>query len=204
MSTSLLRKVSKAALGLATLAAVYAAPAQADVVVVDFDAAPTGFLTNFYASTAGVTFSGIGLMPYSLSSSIYPGLPSNFYNPGNAVGNVTTAPITATFNSDVSNVSMIFADTELGSVLGRILAFDFLGTQIGDTGAVTTPSFTYPGFSTLSLNLSGIRSIVFFSDSDGAVVDNLTFTTVPAPGAFALLGLGLFGIGGLRRNRKVA
>jgi hypothetical protein len=39
-------------------------------------------------------------------------------------------------------------------------------------------------------------------------MDNLTLNasnaSVPAPGALALLGLGLFGIGGLRRKRKAA
>jgi len=210
MSTSLLKKISKAALGLATLAAVYSAPAQADVVVVDFDSAPTGFLTNFYSSTAGVTFSGGGgsngieIVPYSLSSTTYPGLPSNFYNPGNKVGLVYSPIIFATFANEVSNVSMTFADTELGSILGAMTAFDFSGHQIGFTNFVLTPFTTYPGFSVLSLNMSGIHLIAFQTDGDGAVVDNLTFTTVPAPGALALLGLGLFGIGGLRRNRKAA
>jgi len=56
---------------------------------------------------------------------------------------------------------------------------------------------------------------IFFGVSDSAFWDNsgpgfdVTMTiapeaNVPAPGALALLGLGLFGIGGLRRNRKAA
>lgn len=214
---SLIKRVAFVA---AVAATIQAGSAQASTVTIDFNSAPIGFQTNTYAAQ-GVTFSGgllgAGVNVQSFVSGGYSpvftvaGNQSLFLNTVDVNDHVTHTPSTfATFAFDVSNVSMIFADSEIGSYLGRIIAYNAANVQIGDTGYLTTPG---SGYATLSLNVSGIRKLEFYTDWDGAVVDNLVYTVadvvaVPEPATLALLGLGLAGIAGAgkgkRKSKKVA
>jgi hypothetical protein len=46
-----------------------------------------------------------------------------------------------------------------------------------------------------------INSITFYSTQRALEVDNFAFGSVPSPGALALLGLGLLGLGAFRRRK---
>lgn len=196
-------------------AGLFLTAASAQATVVTFDdlsltnnvgySFPTANVTEQYASL-GVHFSGatFSAFNYFLPAASYPGSPASFNNPSNIAGLLFSNVITATFDQAVSNVSLLFADTEIGSFLGNLRAFDAAGNLLGEVSS-NTPNNAYPGFATLSLNIGGISRVTFQSDSDGAVVDDFTFTpparaTVPEPGMLSLLGLGLMGLAFTRKK----
>ncbi|MFZ1946843.1 MAG: hypothetical protein WAW06_04800 [bacterium] len=90
-----------------------------------------------------------------------------FYLPG------TTTPATT------SLVRMLVMDTEVGSTLGVLLAYDE-GHNLIDSNARLTPS-SMGGY--LEIDAPGIAEIYFYTDADGATFDNLTFTTPTGPSA---------------------
>ena len=70
---------------------------------------------------------------------------------------------------------------------------------------VGTFSNTQTGPETISIaGLGPIGKIYFNSVADGAGLDNLSFTAIPAPGALLLVGLGTGVVGWLRRKRALA
>ncbi|MBX3381323.1 MAG: PEP-CTERM sorting domain-containing protein [Phycisphaeraceae bacterium] len=173
----------------------------AEVVVINFEdlAAPTSvteqyaalgvhFSTTPVVDTKGVLHNSVEVFSYALGSF------------GTKAAGIWGSPITLTFDSDVSNFSVLMNDTERGTLLGSVRAFDAKGNQIGLVTDFTGPyntSWFYQ--STLALNIGGIRRIELMSDADGAVFDNITFTRIPAPSAASILGLGL--LGAARRRR---
>ncbi len=78
-----------------------------------------------------------------------------------------------------------------------------------ETSTVNVSS-TFAGWSTnfFGIATSGIRYIDFTTTGTYWIADRLTYTAqaapVPAPGALALLGLDLLGLGNLRRKQKAA
>ncbi|MBS0187729.1 MAG: hypothetical protein JSS51_06650 [Planctomycetes bacterium] len=191
----------KLALAAALLAALPLA-ANAEVVNINFEDLPApSLVTNQYASL-GVQFSTSPTVDlrggYHDSVEIinYGGLGSF----GSRAASLWSSPITLTFDSDVSNFSVLMNDTERGTLLGSVRAYDASGhliAMVNDmTGAYNTAWFYQ---NTLRIQAGGIRSIELSADSDGAVFDNISFTRVPAPGTAALLPVALLGLG--RRKR---
>lgn len=88
-----------------------------------------------------------------------------FYVPG------TTTPGTT------DHVRMLFVDTEVGSQLGVLVAYD----QSHDVIATCYRSTPGNQGGYLEVAEPGIAEIYFYSDADGAEVDNLVFTTPTGP-----------------------
>jgi len=104
---------------------------------------------------------GTGPNAMCLSSSTGISIEASFVVPG------TTTPATTDF------VRILAFDSEVGSMLGYVLAYDMAGSLIA-TSYRTTPS-TRGGY--LEVDGPGIASIVIATDSDGAEFDNLSFNT---------------------------
>jgi len=174
----------------------------AEIVRIDFEnlAAPSHVNSQYAAQ--GAHFSAIPVVDINgvLHSTVevFSYVRGDF---GTKAAGLWDSVITIAFDEDVSNFSVLMNDTERGSLLGSVRAFDASGNQIGFvtdmTGAYNTSWFYQ---STLSLNIGGIRRVELKSDADGAIFDNVTFTRVPAPSAASLLGLGLLGAARRRRN----
>jgi len=97
-----------------------------------------------------------------------------------------------------NGVSILFFDTEVGSTLGTIQAFD------ANNGLLATQTMITPASkgATLHVSAPAIAWVRFSVDNDGAALDNLVFPTpVPEPAAAALFvfGLGALGILAIRR-----
>lgn len=190
----------KLALGAATLA-LGATLAQAEIVKIDFeDLADSTSVTNQYAYL-GVHFSMTPIVDpsgtYHSSVEVFSYAKGDF---GTRAAGLWASPVLITFDSDVSNFSVLMNDTERGSLLGSVRAYDASGKLIDYvtdmTGQYNTSWFYQ---NTLRIQAGGIRSVVLMSDADGAIFDNITFARIPSPGAAALLPLGLLSLG--RRKR---
>ena len=98
------------------------------------------------------------------------------------------------------SVQVLFFDTEIGSTLGTIQAFDINNNLIA-TRTMTTPASKG---AVLEVNTSGITRVRFSVDADGADLDNLVFAPVPEPSSALMLvaGLGAFGLFARRLTSK--
>lgn len=109
---------------------------------------------------------------------------------------VPDTDLAATTNS----VSLLFFDTNVGTMAGWVEAYDVFGTLLGRAEAMTPASM----LTTLTVSAEGIHMIRVGTDGDGAIVDNFVTSTlvavaVPAPGAIGLLAGLLVGQGRRRR-----
>lgn len=114
----------------------------------------------------------------------------------------------AVFTSVVSNVSIDLGDFNQDADRLFLWAWDENNNDLLPNAEVDIAA-NFTGMVTLSLALSGIKSIVFGVYGSGVYADNLTFTPaprVPLPAALPLLLTGLGGLGfvGWRRKRSAA
>ena len=111
-------------------------------------------------------------------------------------------PVTLTFATLISDFAVLMADTESGTFLGSVEAFDDQGRSVAYTqayaGTYNTPWFFQQR---LAIDAPGVRRIVLRTDADGAVFDNIAFTsiTVPTPGSAGAIAAGMI-ISGRRRR----
>jgi len=179
----------------------------AKATVIGFDALDTSAgpvaVTNQFAGV-GVTFSDLIVIS---------GAPFVSSSPNAGVINdeaPASLTVTAAFAADVTAISAIFFDTEVGSLLVSMEAFDIFDNSLGTTTVNSTTASADPTLGTLvGLSAIGaIRRITMTTDVDGALFDDFTFTpditvSVPEPGTLALFCIGLVGLG-LMGRRKAA
>ena len=173
-------------------------------------------LSTAYLATLGVRFSSAGgfvaVVNHVPGCSPCTPTPFNIIGGTSASGTLSyTAPITASFFSTANTA--IKATTNFVKVLGDqvplgqgsafLEAYDVNGILLGSTSAADVGAVgTGP---VLSLSLTGIHSVRFFSDNATIGFDNFEFGTltgVPEPSSWAMMLLG-FGLAGtaLRRQR---
>ncbi len=179
----------------------------AKATVIGFNALDTSAgsvaVTNQFAGL-GVTFSDLIVVD---------GTPFFSSSPNSGViddGAPASLTVTATFAADVTAISAIFFDTEVGSLLVSIEAFDISDNSLGTTTVNSTAASADPTLGTLVglSSIGAIRKVTMTTDVDGALFDDFTFTpgisgSVPEPGTLALFGFGLAGLV-LARRRKPA
>ena len=102
-------------------------------------------------------------------------------------------------------VSVLLADSEVGSTIGLVEAFDINGNLLASLSPTTPQSSTR----SIQFNMLGISMIRFTDVDDGVEIDNINFNTpntqpspVPEPSTLLLLGSGFLGVVGLRKRFK--
>ncbi len=204
----------KSALAAASLAAVMAPALAAAPVVLDFegiaDLAPVG---NFYAGI-GVTFSPATLALIDADA----GGSGNFANEPSAS--------TVMFFLDANNAILTYAAGFTtgfsffysSSTAATVTVYDGLGgtgnvlgtlglTAQGFDNCVGDPTGSFCNWTAVGVAFSGIaKSIDFGGTANQTGFDNITFGSVtpgiPEPSTYAMLALGLAGIGFVARRRK--
>jgi len=107
---------------------------------------------------------------------------------------VTGNTLTITFSQGVRAISLAFAtDTDPALTLTTDSGFTASATGIAPGGA-----FLFPG-GVLTYRGGYFRSVTLSSNALSFAIDNVT-ATGPEPSAFALIGLGLLGMGFARRR----
>lgn len=177
---------------------VAGAPAKATVIgfdSIDASAGPVAVTSQF--AGLGVSFSNLFVMESS----------APFVSTAPNVGVINdevpfSLLVTATFSAAVSDVSAVFFDSNVGTNLVTMKAFDAANALLGTTIATTPGS----QMQVVSLSFAGTRRVTLETDADGSLFDDFTFTpavAVPEPGMVALFGFGLAAMG-LGRRRKRA
>ena len=146
---------------------------------------------------AGVTFSGPNLV---IADGPTFGAPTDWLA-DNTFGGFISMAFAPGINAIGFNVTSDFT----GAVNGQIVAEIFSGATLLDSQTFTTTGLsvfdTFAGWSGLGI-LDNV-SITLTSSNDFVNIDNLRFgITVPEPGTLALLGIGLAGMGLMRRRKK--
>ncbi len=149
-------------------------------------------LTNQYNSLgvdfSGAWYNGCTACVFAQPDGIHPEV-ANFNNNNTAVWAAVT---TLMFTGNVSDLSFAFASNGGTFVLesflngGLVESFNFNGSIWQNYG------FANSFFD--EIRITSASAMIF---------DNLRFNSVPEPGALALLGIGLFGMGLARRRKKV-
>ncbi len=215
-------KMMRSALAAASMAAVMM-PAMADPIVLDFEGIGNSVAVGNYYNGGGGTNYGVSFSPATLALiDADAGGGGNFAN--------EPSPNTIMFFLDASNAVLTFAagfDTGFsffytsanaaavtvwsgmngdGTLLGTIdLAAQYTQDCTGD------PNGIFCHWDAIGVAFSGVaHSINFGGTANFTGYDNITFgsatpvTNVPEPSTYALMALGLAGIGFMARRRKTS
>ena len=193
-----------------SLVAVFAITCSAQAAFIDFDDGPVGSPIGGFYSGLGITFSnGAWRGPLSNQN----GTPSS----GNVLVDITDTggnppftpqpdtPIVATFSSPQLMVSILAVD--VGSNGVQIDAYDAVagGNLIGSDSFIGSGNGV-GAFLTLEVASAAIRRFELYQPrtvggGEGVFFDNLSFSPVPEPSAFAISVSALCCIGLVRRKR---
>jgi hypothetical protein len=189
---------------LTTIAAASLCAGSAMAVTIDFESSANGFATN--------TFSGL---MFNEDIQVIENFGAKGSGQSGKVARQATPPfgaqprggsVSGSFDGfTVSSLSFNVGDSGGDNDIFRLLGFDAFGTQIADSGVLSSASAITvaifgPGISSFSLDISDAPNT-----GGSSVFDNIAFdqelAAVPLPASLPLIGVGMFALGFLGRRR---
>lgn len=167
---------------------------------------------NALQTTDTADSSGRFLDPFRILPSISGGgvpISGIRYASGDQYLNLTTSDMRVDFTTGVEAFGMFIIDNDFSTA--RIQAFDNIG---GLLETVVVAEVSEGGFAYYGVDVTGTGSSISYfildgnngTDLDSTFIDDLSFrsvSNVPLPAAFWLFGLGLIGLIGIAKRKKV-
>ena len=191
----------RSALVLATL--VSAAPT-ASAQTFNFETTPFGTPVPLSITNGGVTAAFASAAGFSVQPSFFGGLTGRVLRDDDAA----TAPLTVTFSTLLSSVSLNFGLNAVPATGSLTLLARNGATLVGSVTVAGAPpaGFVFPE-GVISFTGAGFDTIVLSSTARDFAVDNIVVqpsTAIPEPGTVALFGTGLLLVSGAAARRRRA